>query len=89
MKPPTNDQIAIVLGFAADTLTAFITEELIQQAYAKYQFHIGIAATAGFLLGFLVFIMFRSLKLATSKNQIKANLSNIFKVSRIVPTWEC
>jgi zinc transporter, ZIP family len=51
----SNDQIAIVLGFASGALMAFITEELIPQAFAKYQFHIGIAATAGFLLGFLIF----------------------------------
>ncbi len=55
VKPHTNDQIAIALGFAAGALMAFITEELIPQAYARYHFHIGIAATAGFLLGFLVF----------------------------------
>jgi zinc transporter ZupT len=51
----SNDQIAVVLGFASGALMAFITEELIPQAFAKYQFHIGIAATAGFLLGFLIF----------------------------------
>jgi zinc transporter, ZIP family len=51
----SNDQIAIALGFASGALMAFITEELIPQAFARYQFHIGIAATVGFLLGFLIF----------------------------------
>ncbi len=55
VEPLSNDQIAIVLGFAAGAVMTFITEQLIPQAYAKYQFHIGIASTAGFLLGFLVF----------------------------------
>jgi zinc transporter ZupT len=46
LKDLTSDEIAVTsLGFRAGALMAFITQELISQAYAKYQSHIGMAAT--------------------------------------------
>ncbi|MDR4489766.1 MAG: hypothetical protein R2685_02535 [Candidatus Nitrosocosmicus sp.] len=51
----TNEQISIILGFAAGALLAFITEELIPAAFKKTKYHIGLATTFGFVIGYLLF----------------------------------
>ena len=55
VSPLTNAEISILLGFAAGILIAFITEELIPEAYNKANFHIGLSATFGFLSGYILF----------------------------------
>ena len=46
LKDLTSDEIAVTsLGFRGGALMAFITQELISQAYAKYHSHIGMAVT--------------------------------------------
>lgn len=55
VQPLTDDQVSIILGFAAGALMAFITEELIPQAYKRAEVHIGLSATLGFLVGFGLF----------------------------------
>jgi len=55
VRPLSNDELAIIVGFAAGALMAFISEELIPQAYKRAEVHIGLSATLGFLLGFSIF----------------------------------
>lgn len=55
VRPLSNDELAIIVGFAAGALMAFITEELIPQAYKRAEVHIGLSATFGYLLGFSIF----------------------------------
>ncbi|HZD36461.1 MAG TPA: hypothetical protein VE130_14755 [Nitrososphaeraceae archaeon] len=55
VNPLTNAEISILLGFAAGILIAFITEELIPEAYNKANFHIGLSTTFGFLSGYVLF----------------------------------
>ena len=59
VKPLSHGQISIILGFAAGVLMAFITEDLIPEAYKKSNFYNGIATTFGFLIGFTLFNIFR------------------------------
>ena len=59
VKPLSHGQISVILGFAAGVLMAFITEDLIPEAYKKSNFYNGIATTFGFLLGFTLFNIFR------------------------------
>lgn len=59
-KPLTTGQLSVIVGFAAGALMAFITEELIPQAYKKAESHIGLSTTFGFLLGFLLFYFLRA-----------------------------
>ncbi|MBA3750526.1 MAG: hypothetical protein H0X03_06485 [Nitrosopumilus sp.] len=53
--PFTPGQLSIVIGFAAGALMAFITEELIPQAYKRAELHIGLSASFGFLVGLALF----------------------------------
>ncbi|HZD35376.1 MAG TPA: hypothetical protein VE130_09250 [Nitrososphaeraceae archaeon] len=53
--PLTHDQLFLISGFAAGALMAFVTEELVPQAYHKVEVHIGLSATAGFLFVLLIF----------------------------------
>ncbi|CAN5618901.1 hypothetical protein BH23THE1_BH23THE1_33440 [soil metagenome] len=55
VKPLTNEEISIILGFAAGALMAFITEELIPAAFKKNKYHIGLSTTFGFIIGYLFF----------------------------------
>jgi zinc transporter, ZIP family len=59
VKPLSHGQISIILGFAAGALMAFLTEDLIPEAYKKSNFYNGIATTFGFLIGFTLFNIFR------------------------------
>ncbi len=59
VKPLSHGQISVILGFAAGVLMAFITEDLIPEAYKKSNFYNGIATTFGFLIGFTLFNIFR------------------------------
>ncbi|MGD9533409.1 MAG: ZIP family metal transporter [Candidatus Nitrosocosmicus sp.] len=51
----TNEEISIILGFAAGALMAFITEELIPTAFKKNKYHIGLSTTFGFIVGYVLF----------------------------------
>jgi ZIP family zinc transporter len=53
--PFTPGQLSIVIGFAAGALMAFITEELIPQAYKRAELHIGLSSSFGFLVGLALF----------------------------------
>jgi zinc transporter ZupT len=55
--PLTHDQLFFVpvSGFAAGALMAFVTEELVPQAYHKVEVHIGLSSTLGFLFVLLLF----------------------------------
>jgi zinc transporter, ZIP family len=59
VKPLSHGQISIILGFAAGALMAFLTEDLIPEAYKKSNFYNGIATTLGFLIGFTLFNIFQ------------------------------
>ncbi len=59
VKPLSHGQISIILGFAAGALMAFLTEDLIPEAYKKSNFYNGIATTFGFLIGFTLFNIFQ------------------------------
>jgi ZIP family zinc transporter len=59
VKPLSHGQISIILGFAAGALMAFLTEDLIPEAYKKSNFYNGIATTFGFLMGFMLFNVFQ------------------------------
>ena len=59
VQPLTHAQISVILGFAAGVLMAFLTEDLIPEAYKKANFYNGIATTFGFLLGFMLFNIFQ------------------------------
>jgi zinc transporter, ZIP family len=59
VKSLSHGQISIILGFAAGVLMAFITEDLIPEAYKKSNFYNGIATTFGFLIGFTLFNIFQ------------------------------
>jgi ZIP family zinc transporter len=58
VKHLSHGQISIILGFAAGALMAFLTEDLIPEAYKKSNFYNGIATTFGFLVGFMLFNIF-------------------------------
>jgi ZIP family zinc transporter len=57
-KPLSPEQLSIIIGFAAGALMAFITEELIPQAYKRAELHIGLSSSFGFLLGLALFQLF-------------------------------
>jgi ZIP family zinc transporter len=59
VQPLSHAQISVILGFAAGVLMAFLTEDLIPEAYKKANFYNGISTTFGFLLGFMLFNIFR------------------------------
>jgi ZIP family zinc transporter len=59
VQPLTHVQISVILGFAAGVLMAFLTEDLIPEAYKKANFYNGIYTTFGFLLGFMLFNIFQ------------------------------
>lgn len=50
VKPLSDDIVSMIVGFAAGTLMAFITEDLIPKAYKEIKWHIGLSTTLGFLL---------------------------------------
>ena len=50
VKPLSDDIVSMIVGFAAGTLMAFITEDLIPRAYKEIKWHIGLSTTLGFLL---------------------------------------
>jgi zinc transporter, ZIP family len=54
-KPLDPQHLSIIIGFAAGALMAFVTEELIPQAYKRAELHIGLSASFGFLLGLTLF----------------------------------
>ncbi|MGZ5550977.1 MAG: hypothetical protein ACXW07_09500, partial [Nitrososphaeraceae archaeon] len=43
-KPLSPDQLSMIISFAAGALMAFITEELITQAYKRVELHIGLSS---------------------------------------------
>ena len=55
VKPLTSNEVSVILGVTAGILIAFITEDLIPEAYRKANFHIGLSTTFGFLLGYILF----------------------------------
>ena len=57
VQPLSHDIISIIIGFAAGTLMAFITEDLIPKAYKEIKWHIGLSTTMGFWLCWLFFIL--------------------------------
>ncbi len=54
-RPLSNDQLSILIGFAAGDLIAFIVEDLIPEAYKKVEWHTGLSAAFGFLTGLIMF----------------------------------
>ncbi|MDQ4074524.1 MAG: hypothetical protein M3162_09530 [Thermoproteota archaeon] len=46
---------SIIFSFAAGALVSFVTEELIPDAYRKVNWHIGISASLGLFLSFVLF----------------------------------
>lgn len=58
-KPISNEYLSILIGFAAGDLIAFIVEDLIPEAYKKNEWHTGLAAAFGFLIGITIFHFLR------------------------------
>lgn len=58
-KPLSNEYLSILIGFAAGDLIAFIVEDLIPEAYKKNEWHTGLAAAFGFLIGITIFHFLR------------------------------
>ena len=54
-KPLNPEQLSMVISFAAGALMAFITEELIPQAYKRVELHIGLSASFGFIIALALF----------------------------------
>jgi zinc transporter, ZIP family len=54
-RPLSNEQLSILIGFAAGDLIAFIVEDLIPEAYKKVEWHTGLSAAFGFLTGLTMF----------------------------------
>jgi zinc transporter ZupT len=54
-RPLDNEYLSIIIGFAAGDVIAFIVEDLIPEAYKKNEWHIGISAGLGFLVGITIF----------------------------------
>jgi len=54
-RPVDPDLLSIVVAFAAGALISFVTEELIPEAYKRVEWHIGLSAAAGLLVGFSIF----------------------------------
>lgn len=54
-KPLNSEQLSMIISFAAGALMAFITEELIPQAYKRVELHIGLSASFGFIIALALF----------------------------------
>ena len=54
-KPLNHEQLSMIISFAAGALMAFITEELIPQAYKRVELHIGLSASFGFIIALALF----------------------------------
>ncbi|MBA3749984.1 MAG: hypothetical protein H0X03_03670 [Nitrosopumilus sp.] len=54
-RPISNEQLSILIGFAAGDLIAYIVEDLIPEAYKKVEWHTGLSASFGFLVGLTIF----------------------------------
>lgn len=54
-KPLPNEYLSIVIGFAAGSLIAFISEDLIPESHKKVKWHLGLATAFGFLTGMVLF----------------------------------
>ncbi len=54
-RPLSNEHLSILIGFAAGDLIAFIVEDLVPEAYKKNEWHTGISAGFGFLMGIAIF----------------------------------
>ncbi len=54
-RPLDNEYLSIIIGFAAGDVIAFIVEDLIPEAYKKNEWHTGISAGLGFLVGITIF----------------------------------
>ena len=54
-KPLNPEQLSMIISFAAGALMAFITEELIPQAYKRVELHIGLSASFGFIIALALF----------------------------------
>lgn len=50
VQPLGNDAISAIIGFAAGTLMAFVTVDLIPKAYKEITWHTGLSTTTGFLI---------------------------------------
>jgi ZIP family zinc transporter len=54
-KPLNPEQLSMIISFAAGALMAFITEELIPQAYKRVELHIGLSSSFGFIIALALF----------------------------------
>ena len=54
-KPLNPEQLSMIISFAAGALMAFITEELIPQAYKRVVLHIGLSSSFGFIIALALF----------------------------------
>ena len=54
-RPLSNEYLSIIIGFAAGDLIAFVVEDIIPEAYKKNEWHTGISAALGFLVGITIF----------------------------------
>ena len=54
-KTLTPEQLSMIISFAAGALMAFITEELIPQAYKRVELHIGLSSSFGFIIALALF----------------------------------
>ena len=54
-KPLIPEQLSMIISFAAGALMAFITEELIPQAYKRVEIHIGLSSSFGFIIALTLF----------------------------------
>ncbi len=50
--------LSIVFSFAAGALMSFVTEELIPDAYKKVNWHIGLSASLGLFVSFVIFYFY-------------------------------
>jgi len=54
-KPLNPEQLSMIISFSAGALMAFITEELIPQAYKRVELHIGLSSSFGFIIALALF----------------------------------
>ena len=54
-RPLSNEYLSIIIGFAAGDLMAFVVEDIIPEAYKKNEWHTGMSAALGFLVGITIF----------------------------------
>lgn len=59
--PLSHEKLFVISGFTADSLKAFVTEELLpdEDEYKDVEVHIGLSATLGFLVGLGLFHYFK------------------------------